>query len=117
MHIAYIALTVIVALLVVFSGVAKVRRDPKVVKVVHETVGVPMKYFLLLALCEFAGGLGLVMGIWWPVLGIAAGIGLVVYFVGAAVGHLRADDAKGMGASVFMLALCGGALALRFLTT
>ena len=116
MHNGYIALTVAVALLVAFSGVAKIRRNPDVVKTIHEVVGVPMKYISLLAYCEFAGALGLVMGIWWAMLGVAAGIGLAIYFVGAVASHLRVGDARGVGPGVFMLVLVGGALALRFLT-
>jgi hypothetical protein len=116
MHIGYIAITVVVALMSAFSGVAKIRRDPAVVKTIHETVGVPMKYLTPLALLEIAGAVGLVMGIWWPVLGVGSGIGLVLYFVCAAVSHLRVGDAKGVGPAVFMVALSGGALALRFLT-
>lgn len=83
---------------------------------IHETVGVPVKYFPLLAACEFAGALGLVAGIWWPPLGLSAGIGLVLYFVGAIVSHLRVGDVRGIGAPAFMLMLAGGALALRVLT-
>lgn len=113
MHTAYLVITVLFALLVSFSGVAKIRRDPRVVKVVHETVGVPFKYFPLLAACEFAGAVGLVVGIWWAAIGIAAGIGLVLYFVGAIVSHLRVGDVKGIGAAAFMLVLAAGALALR----
>ena len=75
-----------------------------------------MKYFPLLAACEFAGALGLVLGIWWPLIGIAAGIGLVLYFVGAVVSHLRVGDIKGIGSAAFMLLLAAGALALRVLT-
>ena len=75
-----------------------------------------MKYFPLLEACEFAGALGLVVGIWWPLIGIAAGIGLVLYFVGAVVSHLRVGDVKGIGSAIFMLMLAAGALALRVLT-
>jgi hypothetical protein len=116
MHIAYMAITVVVALLVTFSGIAKIGRKADVVKTIHEVIGVPMRYFSLLALCELAGAIGLVMGIWWPGLGVAAGIGLVLYFVGAIVSHLRVGDVKGIGPAVFMLVLAGAALALRFLT-
>ena len=115
MHIAYLVLTVVFALMVAYSGVGKIRRDPLPVRVVHETVGVPLKYFPLLAACEFAGAMGLVVGIWWPLIGVAAGIGLVFYFVGAVVSHLRVGDVKGIGPAVFMLVLAAGALALRIL--
>jgi hypothetical protein len=117
MHTVYLVATGIVALLVAFSGFGKIRRDPRQLKVLHETVGVPLNYIPLLAACEFAGALGLVAGIWWPALGIAAAIGLVLYFVGAVVSHLRVGDAKGIGPAVFMLVLAAGALAVRLLTT
>jgi hypothetical protein len=48
MHTAYLVITVVFALLVSFSGIGKIRRDPRQVKVTHETVGVPLKYFPLL---------------------------------------------------------------------
>jgi hypothetical protein len=113
---AYLVVTAIVALMAAFSGLGKIRGDPKIVRVIHETVGVPMKYFPLLAACEFAGALGLVAGIWWPPLGIAAGAGLVLYFVGAVVSHLRVGDFKGIGPAAFMLVVAAGALAMRILT-
>ncbi|HUJ31307.1 MAG TPA: DoxX family protein [Candidatus Acidoferrum sp.] len=113
---AYMVTAAVIAFMVVFSGIGKIRRQPLQVKVIHETVGVPFKYFLPLALCEFAGAIGLVAGIWWPPLGVAAAVGLVVYFVGAVVAHLRAGDGKGSGSAVFMLVLSAGVLALRVLT-
>jgi hypothetical protein len=35
-----------------FSGFMKIRRDPKAVEVIHETVGVPMAYLPLLVVSE-----------------------------------------------------------------
>jgi uncharacterized membrane protein YphA (DoxX/SURF4 family) len=116
MHIAYLVITLVFGLMVLFSGVGKIQRHPHQVKVVHETIGLPLQYFPLLAACEFAGAVGLVIGIWWPPIGIAAGIGLVLYFVGAVVSHLRVGDVKGIGAAAFMLVLAVGAVALRVLT-
>ena len=116
MNAAYFAITAAMALMVMFSGVGKIRRDPRQVAVVHETVGVPLRYLPFLAACEFAGGLGLVIGIWWSPLGVAAAAGLVLYFVGAVVSHLRVGDVKGLGPAAFMLTLAAGALVLRVLT-
>ena len=113
---AYYVVTVLFALITAFSGVMKIRHDPNVVKVIHETVGVPLKYFPVLAACELSGAIGLVAGIWFPPLGIAAGAGLVIYFIGAVVSHVRVGDFKGLGSAVFMLALSAGSLALRLVT-
>jgi hypothetical protein len=71
--------------------------------------------FSALAACEIAGAVGLVLGIWWPVLGMAAGVGLVVYFVGAVVSHLRVGDMKGIGPAAFLLMVSVAALVLRVL--
>jgi hypothetical protein len=113
---AYWGITILLAAMVLWSGIAKLRRDPKVVRVVHEIVGVPLRYFPLLAACEIAGALGLVLGIQWPLIGVAAGVGLVLYFVGAVISHLRVGDVKGISPAGFMLVFAGAALALRILT-
>jgi hypothetical protein len=113
---AYLAITITLVTMVVFSAVGKIRSDPHIVKVIHETVGVPLRYFPALAACEFAGAVGLVVGIWWPMLGVAAGVGLVIYFVGASVSHIRVRDFKGIGPAAMLLTLSAAALCLRILT-
>jgi len=109
----YLAITLVFALMVMFSGIGKIRRDPRQIKVIRDTIGVPLDYFPLLAGCEFAGAVGLVVGIWWPPTGILAGTGLVLYFIGAVVAHLRVGDIKGIGPAAFMLVLAAGVLAVR----
>ena len=116
MHAAYLAITLVFAFIVTYSGIGKIRKHPLQVKTIHETVGVPLNYFPMLAACEFAGAFGLVVGIWVTSIGVAAAIGLVLYFVGAVVSHLRVGDVKGIGSAAFMLALAAAALALRIVT-
>ena len=117
MDTAYLVITILLAAMVAFSGLGKIRRDPRIVRVIHEIIGVPLRYFPLLAASEFAGALGVVLGIWWPPLGVAAGIGLVVYFVGAVASHLRVGDVKGIGPAAFMLVVAAAALVMRILTS
>jgi hypothetical protein len=111
---AYLVTTALVALIVGFSAVAKIRRDPGVVKVM-EAVGAG-EYLAALAACKLAGAAGLLVGIWLPIVGVAAGTGLVIYFVGAVVSHLRVGDVKGIGPAAFMLAASEVAPTLRLLT-
>jgi hypothetical protein len=47
---------------------------------------------------------------------VAAGTGLVLYFIGAMVAHLRVGDVKGIGSAAFMFVLAVGALVLRVMT-
>src|SRR5215470_7712412 len=116
MQTAYLSVTILFAAMVAFSAVAKVRRDPRVVHAIQEVVGVPRDYFPLLAACEFAGALGLLLGIWLPWAGLAAGIVLVNYFVSAVVSHQRVGDVAGIGPAGFMLLVAVATLALRVLT-
>ena len=54
-------------------------------------VGVPRSWLPALGAVKFAGAVGLVVGLLGlPALGIAAAGGLVLFFVGAVVTHLRA---------------------------
>ena len=58
----------------------------------------------------------MVLGIWWPLLGVAAGVGLVIYFVGAIASHLRVSDVKGIGPATMLLMMSAATLCLRILT-
>jgi len=109
----YLTITLIVAGLVAFSAIAKIRRDPVVVRTIHDVVGLPLTYFPLLAVCELAGALGLILGIFWPLLGIVAGVGLVLYFVVAILSHFRVGDFRGFGPAFFMWVAVMVALGMR----
>ena len=113
MSIAYSVLAVGTSLIVTVSGLMKVRHDSRTTKIIHEVVGVPLKFFPFLAACEFAGGIGLLVGIAWPALGLASACGLVLYFVGAVIGHVRVGDFKGVGPAAFMLCMTAACLILR----
>ncbi|MGW7534655.1 DoxX family protein [Amycolatopsis sp. NPDC054798] len=54
-------------------------------------VGVGPRWLPYLAILEGAGTAGLVLGLLgWPHLGLAAAIGLTLFFVGAVAAHIRA---------------------------
>lgn len=46
-----------------------------------------------LAVLELAGAAGLLIGIWLPVLGLAASAAFIAYFAGAVIMHVRHGDA------------------------
>jgi hypothetical protein len=111
--VAYCVIAVLYSLSLAFSGITKLQQNPQAVQIIHNRIGVPLEYFPLLAACEFAGAIGLLAGIRWPRLGIAAAIGLVIYFVGAILSHIRVGDVAGIGGAVFMLAIALAALLTR----
>jgi hypothetical protein len=81
--------TVLAALWVGFSAFSLLRRAEWVVKPLME-YGVPRSWWNWLGAAKAAGAAGLLVGLFAPVVGVLAGIGLVVYFAGAVVTVLRA---------------------------
>jgi hypothetical protein len=54
-------------------------------------VHVPRSWLPMLGTLKLAGAIGLLVGVvGLPVIGIAAATGLVLYFIGAVIAHLRA---------------------------
>jgi hypothetical protein len=116
MFIALLIVTVLLAVMVAGSASKKLKRDPQVLDVIGGTVGVPERYFPVLAALELAGAIGILFGLWLASLGIAAAAGLVAYFIGAAIGHLRVGDIKGVTMPLVPLALSIAVLVLRIVT-
>lgn len=81
------------SLLLVFSAVPDITRDPKITEGL-KALGVPDNWFLPLGLVKIAGALGLLAGIAYRPLGIAAATGVVLYFLGAVMTHVRGGDKK-----------------------
>ena len=75
-------------------------------------VGVSESWLTAFGVLKAAGALGLLVGIALPWVGIAAAIGLVLFFVAAIITHLRGHD-HSFGLAVAFLTLAVGALALR----
>ncbi|MFI8106730.1 DoxX family protein [Streptomyces sp. NPDC086023] len=86
---AHTIVTVLAAAMAGFSAYALLSRAAWVVEPLAE-YGVPRSWWTPLGLAKAAGSLGLLAGLLVPALGIAAAIGLVLYFTGAAVTVLRA---------------------------
>jgi len=103
MFLAYTILAILRAAQIGYSSVAKLRHAPRVVKIIVEGANVPMQWLPWLAACEIAGAAGILIGIAWAPLGIIAALGLVLYFVGAIIAHLRAGDFRGCS---LQLCLC-----------
>jgi hypothetical protein len=95
----------------VFSGFGKLTKSQSTVDGLT-SIGVLLGLFPFLAECEIAGAVGLVVGIWWAPLGIAAAIGVVLYFVLASGQHVRKKDMKGLPPAVGLGVVGAAALVL-----
>lgn len=108
MDIIGIIVTLVAAAANAWAAVLSIARAPSV-RQTADRVQVPAGWMVPLGVLLGAGAIGLVAGLVVPPLGIAAGAGLVVYFVGALGAHVRARD-PGVAGAVFFLLLALGAL-------
>ncbi|MQY05562.1 DoxX family protein [Actinomadura macrotermitis] len=97
------AVTVLSAAWVGFSAFSLLRRADFVVQPLIE-YGVPEAWWTRLALAKALGAAGLLAGLVVPAVGIAAAIGLVLYFLGAVVTILRAHSYKTVAFPLLYLA-------------
>ncbi|MEU6559043.1 DoxX family protein [Nocardia nova] len=91
MNIAYYIVGVAAALWIGFSGYSLFNKSEFVVEPLN-TYGVPHSWWNWLAAAKSAGALGLIAGFFVPAVGVAAAIGLILYFLGAMATTLRAHS-------------------------
>lgn len=113
MHIAAIVLSLVLAVALLGSGVMKLVRNPKIVASM-EAVHVTPPQMTVLGVLEVAAAVGLVVGLWWAPLAIAAAVGAVLYFAGALIAHLRAHD-RDLQAAAALLVLAVATLVVLLL--
>jgi DoxX-like protein len=102
MHIAYVMVTVVVALANSYAAVLNFA-GAESVKIVADEVRVSQKWMIPFGILLASGAVGLLAGFAVPVLGTAAAIGLVVYFICAVSAHIRVRDPKVGGAVSFLV--------------
>lgn len=115
MNTAYLVITVLAIAANTFSGVAAMLRIAPV-RAAMAKVGVPESWLVFpIGVLKVAGAAGLLLGLLGvPLIGAAAAIGLILYFVCAIAFHLRARDYSPQLAlaAAFFLPLAVAALVL-----
>ncbi|MFI9155648.1 DoxX family protein [Streptomyces sp. NPDC053367] len=91
MFVAYVIVAALLAFACTASAFLTFTRNPQVVSSMTK-VGVPDSWLPWLATAKAAGAAGLLVGLAVPALGVAAAVGLVLYFAGAVISHLRVKD-------------------------
>jgi hypothetical protein len=110
---AYVIVTLIAIAANAFMAIGDIMRF-KFVLSNAASVGVPESWVTWLGILKAAGAGGLLLGlVGMPLIGSAAAIGLVLFFVGAIVTHLRARNyALGFPSAYLLLAVAALALDL-----
>jgi DoxX-like protein len=104
--------TVLLAAILIAAAIRKLTHREDVVAA-YTKVGVPEERLNLLAFILLLGAAGLLLGLAWTPIGIAAGAGVVVYFVLAIAAHVRHDDAANLPTPIAIEAMAMAALALQ----
>ncbi|MFG2426811.1 DoxX family protein [Streptomyces sp. NPDC048590] len=94
MFVSLVVVTVFMSALLLVSAGAKSLRTRHITEQMS-TLGVPQSMMAFLIGAQVAGAAGAIAGLWWVPVGIAAAIGLTLYFAGAVAFHLRVGDRKG----------------------
>lgn len=113
MLIASAIVSILLALMMLMSGVMKLRRAPALMTSMA-TVNVPADTVPRLGLLEVAATVGLLVGLFWAPIGIAAAVGSVLYFIGAVIAHVRVGD-KAVAPAAVLLVLAIASLTLQLL--
>ena len=115
MSTAHVIVTVLAAAWVGFSAVSVFIRANWVVKPLAD-YGVPQSWWPWLGTAKAAGALGLLVGLLVPIIGVLAGICLVLYFTGAVITVVRARWYSHIPYPLMYMAPVVGALVLGFAT-
>lgn len=108
---AYVVVTAVAAAMAGFSAGSVFAHAAWVVQPLAD-YGVPRSWWPWLGTAKAAGAAGLVIGLFVPVIGVLAGFGLVLYFLGAVVTVLRARWYSHVPFPLLYLAPVVGSLAL-----
>jgi hypothetical protein len=114
MFLATAIVSALLAALMTYAAVRKLSHQPEVVAS-YTRVGVPEERLDLLAATLLAGAAGLLLGLLWTPLGIAAALAIVVYFLVAIAAHIRSDDFENVPTPIAMELVALAAAALRIL--
>jgi len=112
MSIAYIAVTIFAVVANSYAATVDFRRPQWVLDNISRWGGSHSWLFTLGAL-KAAGALGLLVGIGVPLIGVAAAVGLALFFVGAIAVVIRAGWYSHLPWPATYLLLAIGSLALR----
>ena len=113
MSTAYIVVTLLGAALAGFSAGSLFSHAKWVVQPLTQ-YSVPRSWWPWLGTAKAVGAAGLLVGLFVPVIGVIAGIGLVLYFAGAVITVVRARWFSHIPYPLLYMAPVVASLALRF---
>jgi hypothetical protein len=112
----YLVVTTLTAIANAYAALLDFSGSEQVITVMRRK-RVPLSWMFPLGALKAAGALGLLIGFAVPLIGTAAAVGLVLFFVGAFIAHLRARYYRlATCAAFFVLAVAALTVNLTVLT-
>jgi len=87
----FITLTLLLAAACLLPAAGKLRGHPKMRQSAAH-FGIPWPGYRLIGAAELAAAAGILIGLWWHPLGVAAAAGMALLLLGAVITHRRAAD-------------------------
>jgi hypothetical protein len=108
----FVTISLLLAAACLFPAAAKLTSHPKM-RHAAAHLGIPWSRYRLIGVAELAAAAGILVGLWWHPLGLAAAAGMALLLLGAIVTHRKAaDSAKEMAPAWLALLLTLAYLAI-----
>ena len=108
----FVTISLLLAAACLLPAAAKLTGQPKMRKSAAP-FGIPWSRYRLIGVAELAAAAGVLIGLWWHPLGLAAAAAMAVLLLGAVITHRRAaDSGKEMAPALLALAITLAYLAI-----
>jgi uncharacterized membrane protein YphA (DoxX/SURF4 family) len=87
----FVTISLLLAVACLLPAVGKLTAQPRMRKSAAH-FGIPWPRYRLIGVAELAAAAGILAGLWWHPVGLAAAAGMVLLLLGALITHRRAAD-------------------------
>ena len=108
----FVTISLLLTAACLLPAAGKLTGNPKMRKSAAH-FGIPWPRYRLIGVAELAAAAGVLVGLWWHPLGVAAAAGIALLLLGALIAHGRATDSgKEMAPALLALAITIAYLAI-----
>ena len=112
----FVTVSLLLVAVCLLPAAGKLTGQPKM-RQSAEHFGILWPRYRLIGVAELAAAAGILIGLWWHPLGLAAAAGMALLLIGALVTHRRAaDGAKEMAPALVALAITLAYLAIALIS-
>jgi uncharacterized membrane protein YphA (DoxX/SURF4 family) len=112
----FVTISLLLIAVCLLPAIGKLTGQPKM-RQSAEHFGIEWPRYRLIGVAELAAAAGILIGLWWHPLGIAAAAGMALLLVGALVSHRRAGDSpKETASALIALAITIAYLAIALIS-